>query len=153
MKYVEAVEEYQQATTETTLFLAGGITSCPDWQSEAISKLSDTDLTILNPRRANFPINDPTQSEKQIRWEHRNLCMADAILFWFPCETLCPIVLFELGARLQYSKKLFIGCHPEYSRKYDVIIQSKLEKPDIEIVYSLNELVDQVKKWDFNNQR
>ena len=38
----------------------------------------------------------------------------DGILFWFPCESICPIVLFELGTHLMVpGKPLFIGMHPD----------------------------------------
>ena len=40
------------------LFLAGGITNCPDWQSELIKKLKnlklDYNLNVYNPRRKIF---------------------------------------------------------------------------------------------------
>jgi len=42
-------------------------------------------------------------------------------LIGFPCETLCPITLYELGTwsilSQQTGAKLFVGCHPEYKRK------------------------------------
>src|SRR5262245_39813726 len=78
-----------------SLFLAGGITGCPDWQAETISLFADLPLVLLNPRRRDFPINDPSAGPSQIEWEHRHLRRADAVLFWFPRETLCPIALYE----------------------------------------------------------
>ena len=34
------------------LFLAGGITNCPDWQADAIKMLDDgSDIVVANPRR------------------------------------------------------------------------------------------------------
>jgi hypothetical protein len=37
-------------------------------------------------------------------------------MFWFPCETLCPITLYELGAWTvlapQTGTKLFVGACP-----------------------------------------
>ena len=33
------------------LFLAGGITNCPDWQADALALLSNQDITVANPRR------------------------------------------------------------------------------------------------------
>ena len=56
------------------LFMAGGITNCPDWQSELIKKIKDIDgLTVYNPRRKNFPIKDPNASNEQITWEYNKL--------------------------------------------------------------------------------
>ena len=142
MKYIEAPLDY--TNLPNSLFLAGGITDCPDWQQEMVELLSDTDLTILNPRRANFPIYDPNAALEQIAWEHNALRDVGSISFWFPKETICPIVLYELGAWSMTSKPIFVGVHPEYKRRQDVEIQTRLVRPGIEIVLSLTELADQV---------
>ncbi len=141
---------HRTAGIQPSIFLAGGITGCPDWQTEAIEGLANTKCTLLNPRRPNFPIDDPTASEQQIRWERLHLDNAYAIIFWFPKETLCPIVLFELGAAL-YSTTgtfpLFIGCDPEYARKQDVEIQTSLIRPQQKIHDSLDSLLRSVRVW------
>ncbi len=148
MKYLEATTEYSKTVeNEKSLFLGGGITNCPDWQSELIGLLKEDDLVLLNPRRANFPMGDPNASKEQIKWEYRHLRKADAIMFWFPKETLCPIVLYELGAHSMTNKPLFIGVHSDYARKLDVEIQTILVRPEIEIVYDLDSLSEQIKKW------
>src|SRR5882724_7144555 len=95
-EYIEAPAQYTGAGP--SVFLAGGITGCPGWQDHAASRLGDLPLAVLNPRRADFPIDDPSAAEAQIAWEHRHLRRAAAALFWFPSETLCPITLYELGA-------------------------------------------------------
>ncbi|MHC4413629.1 MAG: nucleoside 2-deoxyribosyltransferase domain-containing protein [Planctomycetota bacterium] len=110
-----------------------------------VQLLSNTHLTLLNPRRANFPIHDPNEAMEQIVWEYNHLRKADAILFWFCQETLNPIVLYELGTWSMTNKLLFIGIHPEYRRRQDVEIQTDLVRPEIEIVYSLQELSMQIK--------
>lgn len=126
------------------LFLAGGISNCPDWQTEMASRLHDTDWVLLNPRRVDFAMDDPTAAEEQIRWEHAHLRRATAVLFWFPCETLCPITLYELGTWSASTKPLFIGLHPAYQRRQDVEIQTRLSRPDVPIVYSLADLAQVV---------
>ena len=98
MRYIEAITPYTYKDGDKSLFIAGGITDCPDWQQDFVKLLSDTDITILNPRRANFPIHDSNAALEQIKWEHDNLRRAVAISFWFPKETICPIALYELGA-------------------------------------------------------
>lgn len=149
MKYLEAPTEYiKTVENEKSLFLGGGITNCPDWQSELIGLLKEDDLVLLNPRRANFPMGDPNASKEQIKWEYRHLRKANAIMFWFPKETLCPIVLYELGAHSMTNKPLFIGVHSDYARKLDVEIQTILVRPEIEIVYDLDSLAEQIKKWN-----
>ncbi|MBN2459599.1 nucleoside 2-deoxyribosyltransferase domain-containing protein [Candidatus Woesearchaeota archaeon] len=145
MEYVEALNDYQG--NKKSLFLAGGITNCPDWQSELVSMLQGQDIAVYNPRRKNFPIHDPSAAEKQIRWEHDKLRKADAISFWFPKETLCPIVLYELGKWTMSDKPLFIGIDPAYQRRQDVEIQTMLERPDAKLVYDLQSLAGQIKGW------
>ncbi|NJN66578.1 MAG: hypothetical protein HC884_07610 [Chloroflexaceae bacterium] len=144
MKYVEAPERYLPQEGETSLFLAGGISGCADWQNELARMLKDTSLVVLNPRRGNFSSHDPAVAEAQIRWEHHHLRVADEIAFWFPCETLCPITLYELGAWTMSAKVLYIGTHPDYQRRLDVVIQTRLVRPDISIVHTLADLAAQI---------
>lgn len=143
MIYVEAVNE-ALVTVLPSIFLAGGITDCPDWQSDVIERLEKSNIMIFNPRRKNFPIHDQTAAQKQIEWEHKYLRKVEMILFWFPKETLCPIVLYELGAWSMTDKPIFLGIHPEYKRRQDVEIQTRLVRPDIKITYSIEDLVSNV---------
>lgn len=144
MKYIESPNTYEPRAGDTSLFLAGGITGCPDWQQGIVRLLAETDVVVLNPRQKHFPIADPTAAEAQIRWEHAYLRAADEILFWFPCESLCPIALYELGAWSMTDKPLYIGVHPDYRRRRDIEIQTRLTRPDIAIVYGLYELAAQI---------
>lgn len=123
-----------------TVFLAGGITGCPDWQSVIVDLLRDTDFVLMNPRRKDFPMDDPDAASGQIKWEHDYLRLADRILFWFPAATLCPIVLYELGAWSMSDKRLAIGIEPGYQREQDVRIQTALVRPDVPIVSTLEDL-------------
>ena len=153
MKYIEAPTEYQRRLigNEKSIFLAGGISNCYDWQSELSDLLKNNPLVILNPRRKNFPMNDPTAAKKQIEWEFVHMRKADAISFWFSKETLNPIVLYELGAHSMTDKKLFVGLDPEYLRKVDIETQTALIRPDIQIVYSLDALGKQITNWVKDN--
>lgn len=145
MRYIEALTKYYG--NDLSLFMGGGITGCDDWQSELATKLKNEDLVLLNPRRKNFPMDDPEASKEQIEWEHYHLGKSNAVSFWFPKETLCPITLFELGKQSVLGKPLFVGVHPEYQRKLDVEVQMKLERPGIKVVYSLNDLASQITFW------
>lgn len=58
MRYIECPCEYINAGVGTSLFLAGGITGCPDWQKEVVDKLCSTDLRVISPRRANWGTTD-----------------------------------------------------------------------------------------------
>lgn len=144
MEYVECPDT---AITSPSVFLAGGITGCPDWQSVFVKHLQASSLTVFNPRRVQFPIDDPTAASEQIQWEYKHLRQADAIAFWFPWETLCPIALYELGAWSMTAKPLVVGVHPHYPRRSDVEIQTALVRPDIQIAYSLTDLANQLLNW------
>jgi hypothetical protein len=144
MRYIECPEEL--AEVENGLFLAGGISGCADWQAEMVDLLRNTNYTLLNPRRKNFPMDDPSARKKQSAWEYKYLRKAQKILFWFSPETLNPVVLYELGAWSMTDKPIFVGIHPDYQRRQDVEIQTALARPDVEIVYSLDVLAEQVKR-------
>lgn len=159
MQYIECPN--LEAPKHPSVFLAGGITDCPDWQSDIVKLIKDIDdndlisldkrekrlqhsITIFNPRRKQFPIDDPKSASEQIYWEYLMLIDADFISFWFPRETLCPIVLFELGNWLSSRKPIVIGIDPDYKRKLDVEIQTKLARTNIKICYSIVELAKQI---------
>ena len=144
MKCIQCPETYKE---EPALFVAGGISGCADWQSEFVSMLANENITVLNPRRKVFIDNDGELSKEQIKWEFEYLKKASAVSFWFTEETLCPITLYELGKQSMDKKPLFIGVHPNYKRKFDVEFQTKQIRPEIEIVYSLKDLAEQVKNW------
>lgn len=144
--YIEAPTEWKPGLRSPydpgwdAVFLAGGITGCPDWQQEMRALLSESSLVLLNPRRANFPIDDSNAAEAQIAWEHHHLRRADRVLFWFSAATLCPIVLYELGAWSMTDKPIAVGVEPGYAREQDVRIQTQLARPEVEVVDSLSAL-------------
>jgi hypothetical protein len=152
MTYVEALAEYDGPGP--SLFLAGGISGTFDWQADIVARLSDLPLVILNPRRKNFPIGDPSAAPAQIEWEFRYLRRATAVLFWFPPETLCPIALYELGGRaLVREQPLFVGTHPDYARRLDVDVQLKLARPEVTVASDLGTLASQVREWVVKGER
>jgi len=130
----------------TTIFIAGGISGCPDWQKKFITLFPQDLYTFINPRKDDF---NPADSAKQIKWEFDNLRQANIISFWFPAESICPITLFEPGVwSNQTTKPVIIGLHPDYPRKFDVEQQMKWARPDIKIVYSLEDLAEACMKID-----
>lgn len=150
MIYIECPNNLDFMVPVNKIFLGGGITGCENWQKEMVKLLENEKVVLFNPRRESFDINDPSASDFQINWEFENIRNSDMILFWFPCETLCPITLFELGAHSQRAAnkkvKIFVGCHPEYKRKYDVITQMKLILPNLIVANSIEELANQIKE-------
>jgi hypothetical protein len=162
MKYCEAPdnrlleEKLDPQDTGPWIFLAGGISNCPNWQVVLRRRLQDLpdSVTLLNPRRAVCPMDDAGETTRQITWEFRTIRNADLIVFWFPCQAVCPITLYELGywnSRRRVSK--IVGIHPLYSRRQDVEIQTKLVNmyenpiPITPIVYSLAAVEQEIRSW------
>lgn len=142
MTYIEAPQEY--IGKGPSVFLAGGITDCRDWQNSATKMLTATfgrygdENVIFNPRRENFPIDDPSASDAQIAWEFRHLARAEVVLFWFDSgPSNQPIALYELGRHAALGRRLAVGCDPGYLRKTDVTVQMQLARPDLPVFDSL----------------
>lgn len=138
LRGIEAPNELDERAP--SLFLAGGVTGCPDWQSSLIAMLPELDVTALNPRRARFDVADESATVEQIEWEFRHLRRATAIAFWFPAESICPIALYELGAWAERTTPLVVGTHPAYPRRRDVVEQLRLARPRVTVLASLDEL-------------
>jgi len=150
--YVEAPEIYCPDGRQS-IFLAGGIMGQPNWQKELSQiLLKATDLAVLNPRRQDFQIDNKKESRNQIRWEFEHFRKTNAICFWFPPATLCPITLFELGAWLSSNKVLFIGVDIDYKRRRDVEIQVELARPDLQVFHSLESLSTVIIEWANQDQ-
>ena len=137
-------------TDPSVVFVAGGISGCADWQLEMMQLLDSDRIVLLNPRREAFDITNPTYSRNQIAWEYKHLKLPDLVLFWFPCETLCPITLFELGVVTQRNIAMVVGCHPDYARRFDVIEQLSLYRPEVEVQDSIEAVANKVKQWCAN---
>lgn len=133
MIYVECPNTYTGQLP--IVFLAGGITGCPDWQSTATDLFDDLPIAVANPRRANFPIHDPGASGSQILWQYDHLNRAAVKLFWFPASgpTPQPIALYELGKHAAGDSRITVGADPNYIRRADILIQLHLLRPDVEV--------------------
>src|SRR6266508_3905950 len=143
--YVEAPNLYTGAGP--ALFLAGGITGCPDWQAQAVHLLrtAGVDWVILNPRRPRHPVSpvaNRTVAAEQTAWEYKHLRAAQAILFWFPPSASAqPIALYELGACVAGGKPLAVGAAPSYPRRLDVILQLSHARPGLVVRDTLADTV------------
>lgn len=149
--YIQCPQKFEEEKANGKLiFLAGGISKCPNWQEDFKQMLFESrlpKLVIFNPRRSH-DFDFEKESEFQIKWEFDHLKRSDAVSFWFPKESVCPITLLELGTCLKsQNKTVFVGCHPEYSRKTDLYIQTSLYRPEIKIVEDLVSLSQQIQKW------
>src|SRR5262249_11911770 len=116
MNYIEAPHEFWGS--DVTVFLAGGISDCENWQRQVAEALQHVNVTLLNPRREAFPQGNEDENRQQIGWEHRYLKRADIVAFWFPPQTLCPIALFELGICCASQKQVIVGADPRYARRF-----------------------------------
>lgn len=137
-----------------SVFLAGGISDCPNWQKEVIKELKNLPCIVLNPRREDFPIDDPKAAEEQITWEFRALHHANVFSMWFcagPSDQ--PICMYELGRNLalrqykhNFMEKIAIGVEPGYKREKDVYIQCELVHPGLaeNISWSLEEHINKI---------
>lgn len=139
MIYVESPDRLSSTDPLPRVFLAGGITSCPDWQQSMLNCLGAAGFTgtVVNPRRANFPIHDPLAAPAQIKWEWEMLRDVDLVVFWFAKGSLNPIVLYELGAHRD--RDIVVGCDPEYARTQDVVEQLKLQRPELTVHRTFDE--------------
>ena len=140
MRVITAPEPLDIRDDEVAVFLAGGITDCPNWQAEIIRELkataSDTKIVLLNPRRDSFPIGDPDAAEEQITWEFKALEHMDIFSMYFCSGTSDqPICMYELGrniCRMQmrfpfdWIDHIVISTESEYKRFRDVVIQTEL---------------------------
>jgi len=149
------------------LFLNGGITGCVNWQPQFTQFFADSNIILFDPRRDEYDPDEPDIDRQQITWEFEHRAISCAHSFWFTPETLCPITLFELGKSLveplgvhvisnaetnspivTYDRRLVcIGIDPGYQRKSDIEIQAELCGHCAPIVYSLEDLAQQVKDW------
>lgn len=144
MRVIKAPNDYERQRHDVICFLAGGITDCPDWQTEVVESLlrmerNDIDLSqlvIMNPRRENFPINDPSANEEQIQWEFKWLEECDIFSMYFaPGESVQPICMYELGRNIlrmqqkymvSWQDHLVISVADGYKRSKDVLVQANL---------------------------
>lgn len=168
-----ALLEAGNEETEVRCFLAGGITKCPDWQAEVIKEImrldeedranndtiaKDYTLVLFNPRRENFPINDPTAARNQIQWEFDALETTDIFSMYF-CESESdqPICMYELGRNMseisalheeEITRYMCLSVENGYSRKQDVEIQTELALHFCDEIYDMDDITDFINEGD-----
>lgn len=120
---------------DITVFLAGGISGCRDWQQDVINNLfrmidkDDSQVIVYNPRQKDFNVNDQSATDDQITWEFQYLNKVDIFSMYFVGgDQIQPICLYELG---RYTKNVFgyeqvISVEKDYIRERDVVTQVAL---------------------------
>lgn len=141
MRVITAPEFYIPQEHDITVFLAGGITNCPDWQSKVIKDLNVDNsylesLVIFNPRRENFPIWDKSAAYAQIEWEYQMLERCNIFSMYFSSgESDQPICMYELGRNIlrmqmrfpaDWQDRIVISVEDGYIRTQDVLVQTEL---------------------------
>lgn len=149
MKIITAPEIYKN-DSNIACFLAGGITNCLNWQDEVIKNIKEYSssenidlkyLDIYNPRRANFPIDNPNAAQEQIEWEFKYLEKCDIFSMYFcnaPSDQ--PICMYELGRNISeirneymgtWGHRIIVSVEKGYKREQDVLIQTRLATNNI----------------------
>ena len=134
MIVVTAPHLYIPKYDDITVFLAGGITGCRDWQQEVINNLfqmigkDDSQVVVYNPRQKDFNIDDLDATEDQITWEFQYLNKVDIFSMYFVGgDQIQPICLYELG---RYTARPIcervISVEKDYIRERDVVVQVSL---------------------------
>lgn len=127
----------------TSVFLAGGISNCKEWQKDVIDCMDKISVSLFNPRQEHFDVSDKSASEKQITWEFERLEQMDIFSMYF-CndDSDQPICMYELGrniVRMQnrfpsdWQRRIIISVERGYRRAKDVIIQTRLCAPNLSV--------------------
>lgn len=153
VRYIESPKAYRPEPGDPpALFLAGGIPNVQPWHDDAVMQLEmlGEPVVVLNPRRRNFPVDDPWAGAEQVVWEHRHLHRADVTLFWFaapdpdapvPAESVVqPTTLLELGVALGEGRRIVVGADERYPR-VDILINQLALYPDVVLHDSLGATV------------
>jgi hypothetical protein len=134
-----------------SVFLAGTTTKVDptDWRVTLSALLSETNVTIYNPYRADW---DSTWREdanfppyrQQVQWELDKQEKADMVVVYFHPATQAPISLLELGHCARKPGKAIVVCPEGYWKRGNVLMVC--EKFDIEVVESIEGLKDAIVK-------
>lgn len=135
---------------QPVVFLAGSIEMgvAEPWQAQVEEMLQDLDITILNPRRAEWDSSWDQKMENeafrgQVEWELNGQDRADVIAMYFDPNTKSPISLLELGLYAS-SGKLIVCCEDGFWRKGNVdIVCAKYQIP---VYDKLNKFMDAVRE-------
>lgn len=138
MQLITAPQSYTKYVGDISVFLAGPVTTCEDWQNQVVMAFQneDDDLILINPRRDSFDINKKEETRKQIEWEFNMIELCDIFSMYF-CggESVQPISMYELGRNLvrmqqrfpsDWRHRIVITVDPKYEKFNDVVTQVHL---------------------------
>lgn len=171
MIVITAPHLYIPKHDDITVFLAGGITGCRDWQKEVIDHLykfvgrNDNQVVVYNPRQENFNINNPHAADDQITWEYQYLNQVNIFSMYFVGgDQIQPICMYELGRYIKaYDDYQVISTEKDYIRKFDVACQVALTTKGLTAVNTdatpythakaIFEVIEKVKERRVRNQK
>ncbi|WP_353570614.1 nucleoside 2-deoxyribosyltransferase domain-containing protein [Candidatus Albibeggiatoa sp. nov. BB20] len=122
-----------------SVFLAGTIDNgnSEDWQAVLETRLTDLDVSILNPRRDHWDasleqsIHNP-QFKQQVVWELNGLDAVSVIFMYFAPNSQSPITLLELGL-MAASKKILIVSPQNFWRRGNIeVVAERYQIPLID---------------------
>lgn len=123
-----------------SVFLAGGISGCTNWQAKVIAELEHlsecynlSNVAIYNPRRDDFDVTDRTAEIEQIKWEHSMLTKADVLsIFFANSDSVQPITLYEFGRFCKVKGTIpVVTVQKGYKRERDVLIRCALDRINV----------------------
>ena len=143
--YVEAPNRPALPANLRKLFVGGAIPGSTDWQALVTRQVQASGLSVavFNPRRADFPADQPGAVAEQVAWEHDHLHAVDVTLFWFPAMPdgiVAPTTLFELGMALGEHRRIVVGASTWYPRR-DILEHQLAHHPHVVLHLSLDDTV------------
>ena len=146
MKEIKAPEPIDNARMH--VFLAGSIEmgAAEKWQEKVVAALTGYNVTVLNPRRADWDSSwvqsiDNAQFKEQVDWELTAMQLADVIAMYFDPNTKSPITLLELGLHAR-NGKLIVCCPEGYWRKGNVdVVCNRYYVPQVTTIDDLIQAV------------
>ena len=108
------------------VFLSGSIGTgeSRDWRRRITEALSDLDITLLDPQRAEWDSSwteraDDPQLREQVEWELEALEASRLVIMAFSEESESPITLLEFGLYAR-TGRLIVFCPDGFGRKGNV---------------------------------
>lgn len=141
MLVVTAPMIYDARINYTTIFLAGGISKCWEWQRACLDeierlskekKVNTDNMIVYNPRRSCFkPDAKVHEINEQVKWEYHYLESCDVFSIYFcESESTQPICMYELGRNVAIKQQnkdstdlVVVSAERSYSRYLDVALQ------------------------------
>jgi hypothetical protein len=151
MKIIKPDSPDQTPSAGKSIFLAGSIDQgkAVNWQQQIEDLLSNSEVTIFNPRREHWNAlleqnisNDIFKN--QVEWELDRLDECDRIFMYYDPSGPAPISLLELGLHAS-SGKIIVCCPDGYWRKGNVQVVCK--RYNIPLYETLEDFINSIHSY------